>query len=66
MGVLYIVENGDTVSRIEDLAGKTIYATGQGSTPEYALEKILTENGVEGVSVEYGRTRRSCQCGRFR
>jgi len=53
MGVLYIVENGDTVSRIEDLAGKTIYATGQGSTPEYALEKILTQNGVDGVSVEY-------------
>ncbi len=53
MGVLYIVENGDTVSSIEDLAGKTIYATGQGATPEYVLNKILKENGLENVTVEY-------------
>ncbi len=53
MGVLYILENGDTVNSVEDLAGKTIYATGQGSTPEYALNKILSANGVENVTVEY-------------
>ena len=53
MGVLYIVENGDTVNSIEDLAGKTLYATGQGATPEYALNKILKENGLEDVTVEY-------------
>jgi NitT/TauT family transport system substrate-binding protein len=53
MGVLYIVENGDTVSSIEDLAGKTLYATGQGATPEYVLNKILKENGLEDVNVEY-------------
>ena len=53
MGVLYIVENGDTVTDISDLAGKTLYATGQGSTPEYALEKILSENGLDDVTVEY-------------
>jgi NitT/TauT family transport system substrate-binding protein len=53
MGVLYILENGDSVNSVADLAGKTIYATGQGSTPEYALNKILAENGVEDVTVEY-------------
>ncbi len=53
MGVLYILENGDTVSSIDDLAGKTIYATGQGSTPEYALKKVLEANGVDDVTVEY-------------
>lgn len=53
MGVLYILENGDTVSSVEDLAGKTIYATGQGSTPEYALNKILEANGLDDVDVEY-------------
>lgn len=53
MGVLYIVENGDTVNSIEDLAGKTLYATGQGATPEYVLNKILKENGLEDVTVEY-------------
>lgn len=53
MGVLYIVENGDTVNSIEDLAGKTLYATGQGATPEYVLNKILKENVLEDVTVEY-------------
>jgi NitT/TauT family transport system substrate-binding protein len=53
MGVLYIVENGDTVNSIEDLAGKTLYATGQGATPEYVLNKMLKENGLEDVTVEY-------------
>ena len=53
MGVLYILENGDTVNSVADLAGKTIYATGRGSTPEFALNKILATNGVEGVTVEY-------------
>jgi NitT/TauT family transport system substrate-binding protein len=53
MGVLYILENGDTVSNIADLAGKTVYATGQGSTPEYALNKILAANGLDNVTVEY-------------
>ena len=36
LGVLYIVENGDTVQSVEDLRGKTIYASGKGNTPEYA------------------------------
>ena len=53
MGVLYILENGNTVSSIADLAGKTIYATGQGATPEYVLNKILAENGLDDVTVEY-------------
>lgn len=34
MGVLYVLETGDTIQSVADLAGKTIYATGQGSTPE--------------------------------
>ncbi len=53
MGVLYILENGDTVNSIEGLSGKTIYATGQGATPEYVLKKILDANGVEDVTVQY-------------
>jgi NitT/TauT family transport system substrate-binding protein len=53
MGVLYVLENGDSVNSVEDLAGKTIYATGQGSTPEYALNKILEANGLKDVKVEY-------------
>lgn len=52
LGVLYIMENGNTVGSLADLEGKTIYATGQGSTPEYILNYILTENGIN-CEVEY-------------
>ena len=47
LGVLYIVENGETVNSVEDLKGKTIVTTGKGTTPEYVLRYILTENGVD-------------------
>ena len=47
LGVLYIVENGETVKSVEDLRGKTIYASGKGATPEYALNYILTGNGLD-------------------
>jgi len=54
LGVLYIAEIGDTVASIEDLAGKTLYATGQASTPEYVLNYLLEKNGIaEDVTVEY-------------
>lgn len=52
LGVLYILENGDSIQSIADLAGKTIYATGQGANPEYVLNYLLRENGLEpGVDV---------------
>ena len=47
LGVIYIVESGDTVSDISDLKGKTIYASGKGATPEYALNYILAQNGID-------------------
>lgn len=47
LGVIYIVEKGESVQSIADLKGKTIYATGKGSTPEYALNYILGENGLD-------------------
>ena len=50
LGVLYLVENGETVQSAADLKGKTIYASGKGSTPEYALNYILTENGIDPAS----------------
>ena len=46
LGVLYIVENGNAVQSMTDLAGKTIVASGKGSTPEYALRYLLEQNGV--------------------
>ena len=56
MGVLYVLETGDTIQSVADLAGKTIYATGQGSTPEYALNLVLEKNGLtlgEDVQIVY-------------
>ncbi len=56
LGVLYILEKGDTVQEVYDLTGKTVYATGQGSNPQFVLEYILRENGLvigDTVNVEY-------------
>ncbi len=54
LGVLYVLEDGDTVNSLTDLAGKTLYATGQGSTPEYMLSYLLEKSGLtDSVSVEY-------------
>ena len=55
LGVLYIVESGDTVQSMADLRGKTIVAAGKGSTPEYALRYLLSENGLSesDVTLEY-------------
>ena len=46
LGVLHILENGDSVHSLSDLAGKTLYATGQGANPEYVLNYLLTESGL--------------------
>ena len=56
LGVLYLVENGDSVKSVEDLKGKTIYASGKGATPEYALNSVLKANGIDpekDVTVEF-------------
>ena len=50
LGILYLVENGNSIQSVEDLKGKTIYASGKGSTPEYALNYILKENGMDPAS----------------
>jgi len=56
LGVLHILENGNTITGLEDLKGKKIYATGQGATPQYILEHLLKENGIDpanDVEIEY-------------
>ncbi len=48
LGVLYICQNGgEPIDSVEDLRGKTIYSAGKGSTPQYALEAVLTRSGLE-------------------
>ena len=55
LGVLHILEGGGgtSIGSMADLAGKTVYATGQGANPEYILRYLLQENGLEmGKDVE--------------
>ena len=46
MGVLYILENGENILSISDLEGKTVLASGKGSTAESVLSHLLAENNV--------------------
>ena len=47
LGVLYILEKGDTIKSIADLKGRKIYVSGQGSTPEFVLDYLLEKNGLD-------------------
>lgn len=63
LGILYIVENGDDIHSIADLKGKTIYASGKGATPEYSLNYILQQNGIDpkkDVTIEYKAEHSEC------
>lgn len=56
LGVLYIVETGDSIQSVEDLKGKTIYSTGKGTTPEFTLNYLLSSHGIDpnkDVTIEY-------------
>ncbi len=53
LGVLYILDATGTINSVSDLAGKTIYSTGQGANPEYVLRYILAENGVTDANIEF-------------
>ena len=63
LGVLYIVENGESIQSIEDLRGKTIYSAGKGATPEYALNYVLSQNGIDpekDVTIEFKSEQAEC------
>jgi NitT/TauT family transport system substrate-binding protein len=56
LGVIELLEDGDTIHSIADLAGRTIYSTGKGASPEYVLNYLLTSNGLDpatDVTVDY-------------
>ena len=53
LGVLYCVTGDDSISSVEDLAGRTVYLTGQGTTPEYSLRYLLEQAGVTDCALEF-------------
>ena len=63
LGVLYIVERGDTVHSVADLKGRTLVTAGKGSTPEYALNYILRGNGIDpeaDLTIEFKNEHAEC------
>lgn len=56
LGILYLMENGDTIKSVGDLKGRTIYSSGKGAVPEYAFNYILKANGLNpdtDLRIEY-------------
>ena len=47
LGVLYVIENGESITGISDLAGKTVYCCQQGANPEFISNYLLTESGLK-------------------
>lgn len=47
LGVLYVLESGNEINSIEDLKGKKIWVSGKGATPDYVLQYLLKENGID-------------------
>ncbi len=55
LGVLYMVSGDSSIGEVSDLAGRTIYLTGKGTTPDYCLQYILMGNGLAdaNITLEY-------------
>lgn len=55
LGVIYMVSADTSIDSMDDLVGKTVYLTGKGTTPDFALQYLLSANGisVDDVTLEY-------------
>lgn len=53
LGVLYIVSGDETIKTVKDLSGKTVLSTGQGASPEYVLNYLLSSNNVTDCNVQF-------------
>jgi len=63
LGVLYIVEKGESVQNLSDLKGKTIVSAGKGSVPEYGLRHLLAKNGIDpdtDLTIEWKSEQSEC------
>ena len=54
LGVLSIVTGDASVAEFTDLAGRTVYLTGKGTTPEYVMGYLLDRAGItDAVTLEF-------------
>ncbi|MBE6962462.1 MAG: ABC transporter substrate-binding protein [Ruminococcaceae bacterium] len=63
LGVIYIVETGETLKSLKDLAGKNMVGAGKGSTPEFGLRYLLSENNIDpdtGLSIDWKSEHSEC------
>lgn len=63
LGVIYIVETGETLKSLSDLAGKTMVGAGKGSTPEFGLRYLLSQNNIDpdtGLSIDWKNEHSEC------
>lgn len=53
LGVLYLVSTDSSISTIQNLGGRTIALMGKGTTPDLAMQYLLTSYGITDVTLEY-------------
>ena len=46
LGVLYVLEDGDTIQNVSDLNGKEVMTSGKGASPDFVFRYILEKNGL--------------------
>ena len=49
LGVLYVMTNDESLASLDDLRGRTVYAYGEGGTPEYTIEALMKKTGLDGA-----------------
>ncbi|MBO7311089.1 MAG: ABC transporter substrate-binding protein [Clostridia bacterium] len=52
LGVLYLLQNGEQVSKLSDLEGKTVYVPGAGANPEYITAALIESAGIKNVTID--------------
>ena len=51
LGVLYLVSGDTSITSLDQLAGKTVYPTGKGTTPDYVFNYLLSSAGLSAEDV---------------
>ena len=63
LGVLYVLDKGESVNSLSDLKGKTLVSAGKGSVPEYGLRYLLARNGIDpdaDLTIEWKSEQSEC------
>lgn len=65
LGVLYVLERGDSVHGIDDLAGKTIIGSARGSTAEAVAEYLFPEDATVEYASEHAEAVAQAVAGQY-